>query len=498
MADQSLQLRLTQKLALAPQLQQAIRLLQLNRIELRDYIQEALDSNPLLERGEKESGVDADEALADAAPAERERGGEEPEFQEGEDWETSLSLDDQWLDKGGGADTFDSESQLADESDQSLQDHLLWQINLSYFSPTDAAIAAAIVYGLDEDGLLVDSIEDIRASLAPEYLVEEAEVLAVLHRVQRMEPVGVASRDPGECIRVQLSVLPGDTPGRELAKRIARDFLDLVAHHDLEELRRHTGATEDSLLEAMQLIQTLEPRPGARYDNRRDEYIVPDVYVTRVEDSWRVTLNPENDPGLRLNRYYVDLLRKSGGKDAEYLKGRLQEARWLMSSIEMRNRTLLNVAQSIVEHQQDFLASGEMAMRPLVLREVAEEVGVHESTVSRATTRKYMLTPRGIYELKYFFSSHVHTDRGGAISAIAVKARLQALIDNEPENSPLSDQDLSVLLRDLGVLVARRTVAKYRESLGIGSSAERRREYRRQKALLKSGLAASSRSPTDN
>jgi RNA polymerase sigma-54 factor len=253
-------------------------------------------------------------------------------------------------------------------------------------------------------------------------------------------------------------------------------------------LHRHTGAKPDALIEALQLIQSLEPRPGARYDNRRDEYVVPDIYVTRVGEQWRVSLNPENDPGLRLNNYYIDLLRKSGGQDANYLKGRLQEARWLMSSLEMRNRTLLNVAQSIVEQQQDFLTSGEIAMQPLVLRQIAEQIGVHESTVSRATTKKYMLTPRGIYELKYFFSSHVATERGGAISATAVKARLQVLLDNEPESSPLSDQDLSLLLRQAGIHAARRTVAKYRESLGIGSSAERRREYRRQHALRHSGM----------
>jgi len=489
MADQTLQLRLTQKLSLAPQLQQAIRLLQLNRIELRDYIQEALDSNPLLERGETEAAgsreIDGSSGNQDAeadGPGDGDR-----ELQDTDIWDTPLSLDEQWSGRGG-AENFSDEPQLTDGSEDTLRDHLLWQINLSYFSPADAAIAAAIVYGLDEEGFLQDSIEDIRASLAPELLVDEDEVLAVLHRVQRMEPVGVASRNAGECIRVQLSVLPADTAGRDLALRLARDYLDLVARHDLEDLRRHTGARQEALIEAMQLIQSLEPRPGSRFDNRRDEYIVPDVYVTRINDQWRVTLNPENEPGLRLNRYYIDLLRQSGGKDAEYLKGRLQEARWLLSSLEMRNRTLLNVAQSIVERQQDFLSTGEIAMQPLVLREIAEHIGVHESTVSRATTKKYMLTPRGIYELKYFFSSHVATENGGAVSATAVKARLQVLLNKETEASVLSDQDLSDLLRQMGIRAARRTVAKYRESLGIGSSAERRREYRRQKAIRQSGI----------
>jgi RNA polymerase sigma-54 factor len=472
MADQTLQLRLTQKLALAPQLQQAIRLLQLNRIELREYIQEALDANPLLERSEAGSAEspDLEEAFAEPKPESSREENADLDPVEIDEWGAEAAFEDTWTDSGG--DALQNEYQIPDHGDESLREHLLWQINLSYFNAVDAAIATAI--------------EDIRASLAPELLVEESEVLAVLHRVQRMEPVGVASRDPGECIRVQLSVLPVDTPGRELALRIARDFLDLVARHDLEELRRHSGARHDSLVEALQLIQSLEPRPGARYDNRRDEYVVPDVYVTRVDDKWRVTLNPENNPGLRLNNYYIDLLRKSGGQDAAYLKGRLQEARWLMSSLEMRNRTLLSVAQSIVEMQREFLEQGEIAMQPLVLRQVAEQIGVHESTVSRATTKKYMLTPRGIYELKHFFSSHVATTRGGSVSATAVKAHLQLLLDKEPHTAPLSDQDLSELLRQAGIDAARRTIAKYRESLGIGSSAERRREYRRQAAIRQS------------
>ena len=484
MAEQSLQLRLTQKLALAPQLQQAIRLLQLNRIELREYIQEAIEANPLLERAEGES---ADPLAEPTETGEREASEHESgdDYQTSEDWDSDLSFDDQWTGSGSEFDSFSPEPQLPDNAEGSLREHLLWQINLAHFSPQDAAIAAAIVFGLDDQGFLQDSLEDIRASLAPEVLVDIEEVLAVLHRVQRMEPVGVASRDTAECIRVPLSVLPGDTPGGDLALKIARNYLDLVARHALDELSRQTGAKAGALQASLELIQSLDPRPGTRFDNRRDEYLVPDVYVTRVDDEWRVSLNPDNDPGLRLNRYYIDLLRKSGGKDAEYLKGRLQEARWLMSSLEMRNRTLLNVSQCIVEMQRGFLEQGEIAMRPLILREVAEQVQVHESTVSRATTRKYMLTPRGIFELKYFFSSHVNTADGGAVSATAVKARLQLLLDNEPPSQPLSDQELTDLLQRAGIRVARRTVAKYRESLGIGSSADRRRQYRRQAHLQK-------------
>jgi len=479
MADQSLQLRLTQKLALSPQLQQAIRLLQLNRIELREYVQEVLDANPLLERDESDAEPEPESAEFEQGKSDSTS---DPSDETGiSDWDVAGPGEEQWVDRSS-YEGFGAERQIADTSSDSLREHLLWQINLSHFSPVDSQIAAAVVYGLDDDGFMPDSLQDIRASLAPELLVDEDEVLAVMHRIQRMEPVGVATRNAAECILVQLSVLPGDTPSRELALRVARDFLDLIVRHDLAELKKNTGADDESLSQALELIQSLEPRPGARYDNRRDEYLVPDVYVTKVEGEWKVTLNPENEPGLRLNNYYIGLLRKAGNKEAAYLRSRLQEARWLMSSLELRNRTLLSVSQSIVDLQEDFLEQGDISMKPLVLRDIAESVGVHESTVSRATTRKYMLTPRGIYELKYFFSSHVRTDRGDAISATAVKARLQLLLQNEPQESPLSDQDLSSLLRHTGICVARRTVAKYRESLGIGSSSERRRLYRRRLA----------------
>jgi len=473
MAEPSLQLRLSQKLALAPQLQQAIRLLQLNRIELREYIQDALDSNPILERTEGDGSGESSEF----EQSEQGATADQPEAAEQQDWEIEGLGNEQWM-ESSTFDSFSGETQIPDTSDESLREHLLWQINLAHFSDEDAAIAAAIVYDLDEDGYLHDNIETVRASLAPELLVEEDEVLAVLHRVQRLEPVGVATRNAAECIRVQLSALPSDTKARDLALRISKGYLEQVARHDIDELKKRTGANDEAVAAALDLIQSLEPRPGARYDNRRDEYLVPDVYATRIDNEWRVTLNPENEPGLKLNNYYIDLLRKSGGKDADYLRGRLQEARWLMSSLELRNQTLIKVSQSIVEFQEDFLEQGEMAMKPLVLKEISEAIGVHESTVSRATTRKYMLTPRGLFELKYFFSSHVQTDRGGTISATAVKARLQLLLEKEPTSSPLSDQDLSELLRQAGIIVARRTVAKYRESLGIGSSNERRRLYR--------------------
>jgi len=481
MVNPSLQLRLTQKLALAPQLQQAIRLLQLNRIELRDYVQELVDANPLLDHEEnaEQTGEGPEKISLETGMTEARKPENDQEYP-GEDYEAGQwqSETEQWADSAGWTDDF-SERQIADTSSNSLREHLFAQIRLAHFSDLDAAIATAIVYALDDDGFLKDDIRDIRDSLLPEIRVEDDEVIAVLHRVQRLEPVGIASRSPGECIGIQLRAQPAGTAGVDLALRLARDYLHLVAANQYEDMLRETGATSEGLKQSLELIRGLEPRPGARYDNRHDEYLIPDVYVRLDGTEWVTTLSPESNPSLRLNKYYVSLLRKSGGKDAEYLRGRLQEARWLLSSLELRNRTLLKVSQCIVDTQREFLAEGEIAMKPLILKDVADQVGVHESTVSRATTRKYMLTPRGIFELKYFFSSHVRTVSGGMVSATATKARIQLLIDNEPPKQPLSDQEISQLLRETGICAARRTVAKYRESLGIGSSSERRRAYRR-------------------
>ncbi|NOR19926.1 MAG: RNA polymerase factor sigma-54 [Xanthomonadales bacterium] len=483
MASPSLQLRLTQKLALAPQLQQAIRLLQLNRIELRDHIQEIVESNPLLDYeenadpgGDKPEEVSFESEMAETSKAESNRESQESDY-ESDQWQSDTEFD-QWTESAGWDGDF-SERQIEDTSSGSLREHLLNQIRLAHFSDRDAAIATAIVYALDDDGYLVDEITEIRQSLLPEVQVEDAEVVAVLRRVQRLEPVGVASRDTGECIVIQLRAQPAGTAGVDLAIRLARDYLKLVADNAYEDLMRETGANSEALRQALELIRGLEPRPGARFDNRHDEYLVPDVYVRLDGKEWVTTLSPESNPSLRLNKYYIALLRKSGGKDTDYLNGRLQEARWLLSSLELRNRTLLKVSQYIVTSQQGFLEDGEISMKPLILKEVSENVGVHESTVSRATTKKYMLTPRGIFELKYFFSSHVKTVDGGVISATATKARIQILIDNEPSKRPLSDQEISQLLLETGICAARRTVAKYRESLGIGSSSERRRTYRR-------------------
>lgn len=468
MAAPRLQLRLSQQLKLAPQLRQAIALLQLNRLELKEHIQEILDTNPLLER------ADQAEPGSDAEP-------------DGDTFEVAEERFDEWSDlpegfspaAGTGA---SAEEFAADKSADSLTEHLLWQLNLSHFSATDEAIARAIIFALDEDGYLHDDLDTIRNSVAPEFLVGIDEVTAVLNRVQHFEPLGVASRDLRECLLLQLAVLPGDPPWRGLAERIVERYLDLLSRQDLAAITRATGFDQDQVAAAVKLIRSLNPRPGARFGSDDEQYIVPDVYLHPApgEDgqAWRITLNPDNDPQLRLNGYYTGLAKKARGEDAKYLKSRLQEARWLISGLELRNNTLLSVTRAIFDHQRDFLERGEAGIKPLVQREIAEITSVHESTVSRATTRKYVHTPRGTFELKYFFSSAVPAAGGGKISATAVRARIRQLIADEPPEKPLSDQALSDAMSDDGVMVARRTVAKYREQLGISTSSVRRRQYR--------------------
>ena len=471
MAGQRLQLKLRQQQTLAPQLQQAIKLLQMNRVELEEHLQEVLESNPLLEQQDlSDNNEDNDAEGESTEEISSEESYEADDYEE--QWDMGSAFEST---SAGTGDASYALEQIGTREEDTLQDHLLWQVNLTRLSDTDNAIARAIVYALDEDGYLSDSIDDIRASLAPDLLVDIDEVIAVLHRVQRMEPVGAATRSPQECILVQLDAAPQDIPGKDLARLIVRNYLDRLAQGKMQSLERELGVNEAALDQAIELIQSLEPRPGSRFDNRKDEYIVPDVYIRNHEGKWHITLSKENEPNLRLNNFYVGLMKTTRGEDARYLKGRLEEARWLLSSLELRKRTLLAVSDSIVQRQEGFLMHGEKLMQPLILKEIAGDTGLHESTISRATTRKYALTPRGLVELKYFFSSHVRTLDGRAISAIAVKAHLRELIENESIKKPLSDQALTGLLAERGIQIARRTVAKYRESLGIPSSTDRRR-----------------------
>ncbi len=453
-----LQLKLGQKLKLAPQLRQAIALLQLNRIELKDHIREILDSNPLLEREE-------DQDIGSDAESDGER-------------EDDFSYDDLPDGYSVAREAPRYDEFVADKAEESLQHHLLWQANLAGFSTTDEAIAKAIIYALNEDGYLQDDPETLRASLAPEYLVSREEILAVLKRVQHFEPVGVASRDLRECLLVQLRACSASTPALGLAIYIVEQHLDTLARQDMKLLIRASGFEAEDVQAAIGLIRSLNPHPCSRFKSDDENYIVPDVYVHPRGDDWRVSLNRDSDPGLKLNRMYMDLVRKSRGEDKKYLKDRLQEARWLISGLEMRNQTLLAVTEAIVERQKDFFTQGEVAMKPLLQREVAESVGVHESTVSRATTLKYAHTPRGTFELKHFFSVGVTGQNGTQVAATAVRAHLRRMIHDEPSGAPLSDQALVQALAARGILLARRTVAKYREQLGIPGSAQRRRMRR--------------------
>jgi len=464
-----LQLKLGQKLKLAPQLRQAIALLQLNRVELRQTIREALNTNPMLERADEP--LDDDDIGEETGSEER----DEIELDYGDDY----GFDD--LPEGysvGAGPAPDYDEFISDRADESLQQHLLWQVNLAGMSETDEAIARAIVYALDEDGYLQDDLATLRSSLAPEYLVSIEEVAAVLERVQRFEPLGVASRSVGESLLLQLKAMSSSTPALGLACHLVERHLDALGKQDIRALVRATGMTESEIQAALAVIRRCNPHPCARFGRENENYIVPDVYIHPAEDGWRVTLNPHNDPGLRLNGVYLKLARQARGADKEYLRDQLQEARWLISGLEMRNQTLQAVAGAIAERQHNFFSQGEAGLEPLLQREVAEAIDVHESTVSRATTEKYVHTPRGTFELKYFFSTGIDTQDGQQVAATAVKAQLRKLIGEEIPNKPLSDQALADQLAGNGIKLARRTVAKYREQLGIPGSAQRRRTAR--------------------
>ncbi|MBS3747782.1 MAG: RNA polymerase factor sigma-54 [Wenzhouxiangellaceae bacterium] len=463
-----LKLKLGHKLKLAPQLRQAIALLQLNRVELREHIEQALETNPLLE-------LEPETPEADA-PADTERTEETDRSAETIDFNRD---DYRWNDLPEGfsevADAPDYDRFISDPGDDSLYQHLLWQVNLAGFSDTDEAIARAIVYALDEDGFLYDDIKALRASLAPEYLVTTAEVAAVLERVQHFEPVGVAARSLQECLCIQLRALPTGTPGRGLAEHLIEHQLEALRSGDPTVIRKNSGFSQAEIDQAMAVIRRLDPRPGLRFSRDDQDYIVPDAWIHPDGEGWRVTLNRGQEPTLKINRAYSELIKSTAGKDRDYLREQLQQAQWLISSLELRNHTLRSVVHAIVQHQAGFLEYGDVAMQPLLQKEIAELVEVHESTVSRATTGKYIHTPRGTLELKHFFSVAIATRDGGEVSATAVRAQLEQLIRAEDPDHPLSDQALVEALADKGLLLARRTVAKYREQLGIGNSSRRRR-----------------------
>ena len=529
---QTLSLKLGQQLTMTPQLQQAIRLLQLSSLDLQQEIQTALESNPMLELDDEledlaEEGLKAEErepaadsgddgdaddygsadyeggddlAAGDDAGGMEAHNGEERqsaadlEAGEGEldqEWENpipeDLPVDTQWDDiysgsstPGGPAPEDDWDLDSRNSAAESLQDHLLWQLNLTPMSDVDRMIAMTIIDAIDPDGMLTSSVEEITESLGPfeegEEPVEVDEVLAVLKRVQQFDPTGVAARDLAECLALQLAALPRETPWLDAARNLACEHLMLLGARDFAALKRKLKLSEAELAEVIGLIQTLNPRPGASVASESPEYVIPDVLVTRRNGRWQVELNAEATPKLRINDTYAGLVKRAdNSSDNTFLRDNLQEARWFLKSLQSRNETLLKVATKIVEHQRGFLEYGEEAMKPLVLHDIAEAVEMHESTISRVTNRKYMHTPRGIFELKYFFSSHVSTSSGGEVSSTAIRALIKKLTAEENPRKPLSDNKIAAILAKQNINVARRTVAKYRESMSIPPSNERKR-----------------------
>ncbi len=495
---QSLQLRIGQSLTMTPQLQQAIRLLQLSTLELQAEIQEALDSNPMLEveddnnsndshdnnepQGEAASNAQDDNDLQGDSSA------QDMDLNNTQDMPDELPVDSQWDDiyeppmptasvASGDDDKAREflENQSSDEG--ALIDHLLDQLLVTNLSPTDRAIAIAIIDGIDDDGYLQESIEDIHAGLVDELEIELDEVEAVLHLIQHFDPLGVASRDLRECLLIQMAQFNEEGfSSIKKAREIVKNHLDLLGNHDYAKLKRYNRVNDEELASIIRFIQTLNPKPGSLLSKSTAQYVVPDVFVAKKNGRWCVSLNADVAPKLRINPTYASYIQRGKQSDDNtFLKNNMQEARWFLKSLQSRNETLMRVATSIVEHQRTFLDYGEEGMKPLVLREIAEELDLHESTISRVTTQKYMHTPRGVFEFKYFFSSHVGTSDGGECSATAIRAMIKKLIESEEPRKPMSDNKIASLLVDQGINVARRTVAKYREAMMIPPSNERKR-----------------------
>ncbi|WP_456444295.1 RNA polymerase factor sigma-54 [Thiolapillus sp.] len=479
----SIQLRLGQNLTMTPQLQQAIRLLQLSTLELKQEIQEALESNLMLEIEEdrqealsQETDPKPDQASSDVAP--------EPPGAEGsqDNIPEELPVDANWEDQYDIPVTRTQQSSSGESTDflsreshaETLQDYLLWQLNLTPFSDQDRGIAMAIIDGIAPDGYLKVPLEDILAEMQDEELDLE-EVLTVLHRIQHFDPPGIAARDPRECLLLQLEQLP-DQPLKAQAEKLLRDHFELLTGNNEARIRKQLKINSEEVRQVFRLIRSLNPHPGSAISPPDTRYVEPDVFVQKKNGRWLVSLNPDTMPRLRVNPEYAALVKRAdNSSDNVTLKDHLQEARWFLKSLQGRNQTLLKVATRIVEVQQGFFEHGEEAMKPLILKDIAEAVDMHESTISRITTGKYMHTPRGVLEFKYFFSSHVSTDNGDQASATAIRAHIRKLILAEDPKKPLSDNKIATMLSNEGIKVARRTVAKYREAMAIPPSNERKR-----------------------
>jgi len=471
MLKPSLQLRLSQQLTMTPQLQQAIRLLQLPIMDLRAEIQEALDENVMLESVEFDvaDSTVQEPAISEAADSDDKDRIDEVEIAEIADWDDTQRAGPSESNRGSDA---QSNFEYADRSGETLQEHLLWQLELENVDPKTFSIGQAIIDAINDDGYLIDDIDTIRTTLAPDVYASHEEVEQIIDLVQGFDPAGVCARSVSECVLLQLHQYDPETPGLELACAIANEHLELVAERQYGALKRLLGASDEALENALLLVRSCHPRPGSTIAGTGADYVVPDVFVRRVDGNWVVELNNSLAPQLRVNSTYASSLGR--GEDFSVLRAQLQEAKWLIRSLEIRNETLLKVALTIVERQTEFLEHGEEFMRPMVLKDIAEAIEMHESTISRVTTNKYMHTPRGVFEFRYFFSSHVSGDEGEQ-SSTAVRAKIRKLIGAEEPDKPLSDNQIARLLSKDGVKVARRTVAKYREAMNIPSSSDRRR-----------------------
>jgi RNA polymerase sigma-54 factor len=470
MMKPSLQLRIGQQLTMTPQLQQAIRLLQLSTLELQAQVQQALETNVMLEPIEDFESTASLEVLAENARDERDTAdSDEPVVEIGDDWTepTAAESETPWSGSGDGAQDFQDEAGLT------LQDHLVWQLELTHLPANAMTIGRALIDAINDDGYLTESLQAIADTVAPEIRASEAEIEAVLATIQQFDPAGVAARTVGECIDLQLRQLDPATPGLDAAFTLADQHLELVADHQFSQLQRQMHCSGEELHIALALVRSCHPRPGSTIQPVRTEYVVPDVYARRSPQGWIVELNPASVPRVRLNESYAGMITRTA--DHAVLRTQLQEARWLLRSLEIRNDTMLRVARSIVERQSAFLDRGEESMQPMILRDIAEAVQMHESTISRVTTGKYLHTPRGVFEFRYFFSSQVPGDDGAGVSSTAIRAKIRKLIALESPVRPLSDSQIAEMLSTDGVQVARRTVAKYREALGIPTSSERRR-----------------------
>ena len=470
MLKSSLNLQLGQNLTMTPQLQQAIRLLQLSTLELQLEVQQALDSNPMLEL--------AEENPADETSSQEAKDGPEPEATPVEgstdegSWE-ELSYTGGTGSQGAPDDRDPFENQAGSEG--GLHEYLQWQLHLSPLNERDQRIGAALIDSINTDGYLETDLEGLQQTLGGEEAVGIDEIEAVLHWIQQCDPVGVGARDLRECLLIQLRAMSDETSAHAAALRVVDTGMPNLARHDFRALQRDLGLDETTLARAVELIRTLNPRPGSHISDQPPEYVTPDVYVRRDNGGWRVDLNPDIAPRIRINSLYAGMVRRvSDARDSAFMRNQLQEARWFLKSLHSRNDTLLRVARAIVERQSGFLEQGDVAMQPLILRDIAEALSMHESTISRVTTQKYMHTPRGVFEFKYFFSSHVGTSDGGECSATAIRAMIRQLISEEPPNRPMSDSRLAQVLSDRGINVARRTVAKYREAMNLPPSSERR------------------------